>query len=83
MKFVVRELERTSFAGESIAQLAQIHGALAGLRADGARIEVCRVSMRRRGVAEDNLMEFCTVEENVFANSIALQNRGYALMHAQ
>ena len=50
---------------------------------EGRRIEVCRVSMRRRGVAEDNLLEFCTVEENVFPNSIALQNRGYALMHAQ
>lgn len=83
MKFVVKDLSRTSFVGEEIANSSQIRDLLSLLHAGGARIEVCRVSMRRRGVDENNLLEFCTVEENVFANSIALQNRGYAVMHTQ
>jgi intracellular sulfur oxidation DsrE/DsrF family protein len=83
MKFVVRDTAATSLAGETVPQQAEIHRALAALHGLGARIEVCRVSMRRRGVEESNLMDFCTVEENVFANSIALQNRGYAVMHVQ
>jgi hypothetical protein len=31
-------------------------------------------------VGVDNLLPFTLVEENVFLNSIALQNKGYAYM---
>ncbi len=50
---------------------------------DGGRIEVCGISMQRRGVSADNLLPFCQMERNVFVSSIALQNRGYALMQVE
>ena len=81
MKFVVKDVASTSFSGETIERRAEIHGLLEELVKLGARVEVCLISMRRRGVAEDNLMPFATIEENVFVNSIALQNKGYAVMH--
>ena len=83
MKFVVEDLATTSFATERIKHRAEVHAILAQLAELGVRIEVCRISMRRRGVSEGNLMPFTVVEENVLVSSIALQNQGYALMQVE
>jgi intracellular sulfur oxidation DsrE/DsrF family protein len=80
MKFCVGERERTSFAGETLGRVEAIHAVFHALARLGTRVELCRVSMRRRGVTDDNVLPFAVVEENVFVSSIALQNKGYALM---
>lgn len=36
--------------------------------------------MDRCAIARDNLIECVVVERNVFVNSVALQNKGYAYM---
>jgi len=44
----------------------------------GGRIEVCRIAMDRCGIAPENILDCAAIERNVFVNSVALQNRGYA-----
>ena len=77
-KFAARDFRGTKFAGDDAQDLPQIHAALAEFTAQGGRIEVCEIAMQRAEVSRDHLMPFVEVEENVFLNSIALQNRGYA-----
>jgi hypothetical protein len=36
--------------------------------------------MDRSAVRPENILECATIERNVFVNSVALQNRGYAYM---
>ena len=36
--------------------------------------------MDRSAIARDNLIECVVIERNVFVNSVALQNKGYACM---
>jgi hypothetical protein len=43
-------------------------------------IEVCLIAMDCSQVARSNLISRVVVEDNVFLNSIALQNKGYACM---
>jgi intracellular sulfur oxidation DsrE/DsrF family protein len=57
---------------------AQIQATLRELNDLGGRIEVCEIAMQRSDVSRDNIVSFMEIEENVFVNSIALQNRGYA-----
>ena len=40
----------------------------------------CRIALERSAIAPDNVIECAAVERNVFVNSVALQNRGYAYM---
>jgi intracellular sulfur oxidation DsrE/DsrF family protein len=79
-QFASRTLAGTRFdpAGESA--LAAPRAALERAVAAGARVEVCRIAMERCHVGSDNLLPGMTVEENVFVNAIALQNRGYAYL---
>jgi intracellular sulfur oxidation DsrE/DsrF family protein len=79
-QFVAKTHAGTKFEKEACPQLGDIHALLASLAALGVRIEVCLIAMERSLVARDNLIECATIEENVFLNSIALQNKGYALM---
>ena len=77
-KFAARDFAGTKFAGDDASSLGEIHAALQELTQLGGRIEVCEIAMQRSDVSRDNLVPFAGVEENVFVNSIALQNRGYA-----
>ena len=79
-KFVARTHAGTKFDQDGCALLGDIHALLAALAALGVRIEVCRIAMERCLVARENVIACATVEENVFLNSIALQNRNYACM---
>ena len=77
-KFAARDFGGTKFAGDDATSLDQIHAALAEFTAQGGRVEVCEIAMQRSDITRANLVPFVEVEENVFLNSIALQNRGYA-----
>ena len=77
-KFGARAFEGTKFAGDDAANLAEIHTTLLDLTKIGGRIEVCEIAMQRSDVPRTAVMPFMEIEENVFVNSIALQNRGYA-----
>ena len=77
-KFAARDFSGTKFAGDDATDLPEIHAALAEFTAQGGRIEVCEIAMQRSEVSRGCLVPFVEVEENVFLNSIALQNRGYA-----
>lgn len=77
-KFAARDFHGTKFAGDDASNLADIHATLQALTAVGGRIEVCEIAMQRSDVAREKVLPFMQIEENVFVNSIALQNRGYA-----
>ncbi len=79
-QFVARTYARTKFEQENCALLGDIHALLTALAALGVRIEVCLIAMERCLVTRENLIACAVVEENVFLNSIALQNKGYACM---
>ncbi len=77
-KFAARAFAGTKFEGDDASALAAIHDAMRELGGLGGRIEVCGIAMDRSNVTSEQLLPFVTIEENVFVNSIALQNRGYA-----
>ena len=79
-RFVARTHAGTKFGKDPCPLLGDIHALLAALAALGVRIEVCLIAMERSRVARENLIACAAVEDNVFLNSIALQNKGYALM---
>ncbi|HUF20272.1 MAG TPA: DsrE family protein [Burkholderiales bacterium] len=82
LKFVAKDIGKTSFAGEAVEpeHLEKIHVELEALARSGVKIELCLYAMRKREVEPDNVLPFTQLEENVFANAIALQNKGYAFM---
>lgn len=77
-KFGARSFDGTKFADDDASQLGPIQTTLEELTRAGGRIEVCEIAMQRCDVARENIVPFMEIEENVFVNSIALQNRGYA-----
>ena len=79
-QFVARTHGGTKFENAGCTALADIHVLLESLAALGIRIEVCLIAMDRSQVDRANLIPCAVVEENVFITSIALQNKGYALM---
>ena len=79
-QFVAKTHAGTKFEKAGCTTLPEIHALLEALAALGVRIEVCLIAMDRSLVARENLISCVVVEPNVFLNSIALQNRGYALM---
>ena len=79
-RFVARSHAQTKFGKDPCPRLADAHALLAELAELGVRIEVCLIAMDRAHVARDNLIAGVAVEDNVFLNSIALQNKGYACM---
>lgn len=82
LQFVAQDVARTSFAGADIdpEHLDKIQTELEALTRRGVKVEACLYSMRKRGVEPDNVLPFVALEENVFANAIALQSKGYAFM---
>jgi intracellular sulfur oxidation DsrE/DsrF family protein len=79
-QFVAKTHAGTKFDKAPCESLPEIHALLASLAALGVRIEVCLIAMERSHVTRENLISCVVVEDNVFLNSIALQNKGYACM---
>ena len=79
-QFAARTLSGTKFKDPEGPEFFAAHELLRRFAALGGRIEVCGIAMERSGVAPENLLECTTIERNVFVNSVALQNRGYAYM---
>jgi intracellular sulfur oxidation DsrE/DsrF family protein len=79
-QFAARTLAGTKFKEPEGEDFRAAHELLRRFAALGGRIEVCRIAMDRCAIAQHNLLECVVVERNVFVNSVALQNRGYAYM---
>ena len=79
-QFAARTLSGTKFPEPEGHDLAAAHELLQRFSALGGRIEVCRIAMDRSAIAPENILDCVTIERNVFVNSVALQNRGYAYM---
>jgi intracellular sulfur oxidation DsrE/DsrF family protein len=79
-QFAARTLSGTKFEARDAPDLSPIHARLQRFSEIGGRIEVCRIALERCAIAPDNVIRCATVERNVFVNSVALQNRGYAYM---
>jgi intracellular sulfur oxidation DsrE/DsrF family protein len=79
-QFAARTLSGTKFKDPEGPDFRTAHELLRRFAELGGRIEVCRIAMDRSGIAPENLLECVTIERNVFVNSVALQNRGYAYM---
>jgi intracellular sulfur oxidation DsrE/DsrF family protein len=79
-QFAARSLAGTKFEARGGPDLSASHALLQRFTELGGRIEVCRIAMDRCAIAPDNVIGCVTIERNVFVNSVALQNRGYAYM---
>lgn len=79
-QFAARSLTGTKFDHGGAPDLAPIHGLMKRFTENGGRIEVCRIAMDRCQIAPENVIACAGIERNVFVNSVALQNRGYAYM---
>jgi intracellular sulfur oxidation DsrE/DsrF family protein len=79
-QFAARTLAGTKFDALEAPDLAPIHARLKRFTEVGGRIEVCGIALDRSAIAVDNVIGFAKVERNLFVNSVALQNRGYAYM---
>jgi intracellular sulfur oxidation DsrE/DsrF family protein len=79
-QFAARTLAGTKFDEREAPDRAAIHARLQQFAGIGGRIEVCLIAMERCAIAPDNLIPCVTMERNVYVNSIALQNRGYAYL---
>jgi intracellular sulfur oxidation DsrE/DsrF family protein len=79
-QFASRTLAGTKFDPATDDALGPARAALEKAVSAGARVEVCRIAMDRCHIGADNLLPGLAVEENVFVNAIALQNRGYAYL---
>lgn len=79
-QFGARTLEGTKFAERGAPDLSAAHALLQQFAGMGGRIEVCGIAMDRSAITADNVIACAVIERNVFVNSVALQNRGYAYM---
>jgi intracellular sulfur oxidation DsrE/DsrF family protein len=79
-QFAARTLSGTKFESREAPDLAPIHARLERFTQVGGRIEVCKIALDRSAIAVDNVIDCARVERNLFVNSVALQNRGYAYM---
>lgn len=79
-QFAARTLAGTKFDKPEAPDVSPAHTLLQRFAQLGGRIEVCRIAMERSAIAADNVIGCAVVERNVFVNSVALQNRGYAYM---
>ena len=79
-QFAARTLSGTKFKEPEGDDFRVAHELLQRFAALGGRIEVCRIAMDRCAIAPENLLDCVVIERNVFVNSVALQNRGYAYM---
>ena len=79
-QFSARTLTGTKFKDPEAEDFRAAQELLRRFAALGGRIEVCRIAMDRSAIAPDNVIDCVIIERNVFVNSVALQNRGYAYM---
>ena len=79
-QFAARTLAGTKFKEPEGDDFRAAQDLLRRFAALGGRTEVCGIAMDRSAIARDNLIECVVVERNVFVNSVALQNKGYAYM---
>jgi intracellular sulfur oxidation DsrE/DsrF family protein len=79
-QFAARTLSGTKFDKPGAPDISAAHGLLQRFAGMGGRIVVCRIAMDRSAIAPDNVIACAAIEHNVFVNSVALQNRGYAYM---
>jgi intracellular sulfur oxidation DsrE/DsrF family protein len=79
-QFAARTLSGTKFAERGASDLSAAHALLQKFAGMGGCIEVCRIAMDRSAIAADNVIACAVIEHNVFVNSVALQNKGYAYM---
>lgn len=79
-QFAARTLSGTKFKDPEGPDFLASQELLRRFASLGGRIEVCRIAMDRSAVAPDNILDCIAIERNVFVNSVALQNRGYAYM---
>ena len=79
-QFAARTLTGTKFKDPETEDFRAAQELLRRFAALGGRIEVCRIAMDRSAIARDNVIDCVVIERNVFVNSVALQNRGYAYM---
>lgn len=77
-QFAASTLSGSKFAEAPGEDFFAAHKLLRRFAALGGRIEVCRIAMDRSAIAPENVLDCVTIEHNVFVNSVALQNRGYA-----
>lgn len=79
-QFAARTLAGTKFKDPEGDDFRAAQDLLRRFAALGGRTEVCGIAMERSAIAPDNLIECVVIERNVFVNSVALQNKGYAYM---
>jgi intracellular sulfur oxidation DsrE/DsrF family protein len=79
-QFAARTLSGSKFTEPEGQDLPVAHQLLRRFAALGGRIEVCRIAMDRCAIPPENILDCVAIEHNVFVNSVALQNRGYAYM---
>jgi intracellular sulfur oxidation DsrE/DsrF family protein len=77
-QFAARTLSGSKFTEPEGSHHPLARDLLRRFAALGGRIEVCRIAMDRSEIAQDNILDCAGIERNVYVNSIALQNRGYA-----
>ena len=77
-QFAARALSGSKFKEQAEEYFSAGHELLRRFAELGGRIVVCGIAMERSGIAPENILDGVTIERNVFVNSVALQNRGYA-----
>jgi intracellular sulfur oxidation DsrE/DsrF family protein len=77
-QFAARTLSGSKFKEPAGEHFSTAHELLRRFAALGGRIVVCGIAMERSGIAPQNILDGVAIERNVFVNSVALQNRGYA-----
>ena len=77
-QFAARTLSGSKFKEPAGEHFSAGHELLRRFAALGGRIVVCGIAMERSGIAPQNILDGVAIERNVFVNSVALQNRGYA-----
>ena len=79
-KFVTKSVEGTKFQKETIASMQKIQSMMSDIKDNGAKIDVCSIALHRGEIKNENVMPFAVIEDNVWENTIILQNKGYAYM---
>jgi intracellular sulfur oxidation DsrE/DsrF family protein len=77
-QFAASTLAGSKFKEPQQQEFSAAQGQLRRFAALGGRIEVCRIAMDRSAITPGNILGCISIERNVFVNSVALQNRGYA-----
>ncbi|MHB9117032.1 MAG: DsrE family protein [Burkholderiales bacterium] len=79
-KFATKSLAGTKFEKDKLEKLPQTQSTLESMKGDGMKIEICSIAMDRGKIEKDNVQPFAVIEDNVFENTIILENKGYAYM---